>query len=98
MMMKFCKNFGFENFQSLKDITRKRLENDINREYELEKEEKVIDYIIKENPFEPPKSLIQMHLESIINSLKNSGKNEFENDEKLQELYLNYAVWRAKGR
>jgi len=92
----FAKNFGFENFQSLKDITRKRLENDINREYELEKEEKVIDYIIKENPFEPPKSLIQMHLESIINSLKNSGKNEFENDEKLQELYLNYAVWRAK--
>lgn len=92
----FAKNFGFENFQSLKDITRKRLENDINREYDFEKEEKVIDYIIKENPFEPPKSLVQMHLESIINSLKNSGRNEFDNDEKLKELYLNYAVWRAK--
>jgi len=40
-----------------------------------------------------------MHLESIINSLKNSGKNEFENDEKLQELYLNYDCFgEQKGR
>ncbi|MEO0237085.1 MAG: trigger factor [candidate division WOR-3 bacterium] len=92
----FAKNFGFESFQSLKDITKKRLENDINRDYELEKEEKVINYIIEQNPFDPPKSLVQMHLESILNSLKNSGRKEFENDEKLQELYLNYAVWRAK--
>lgn len=92
----FAKNFGFENFQSLKDITRKRLENDINRDYELEKEEKILNYIIEQNPFDPPKSLVQMHLESILNSLKNSGRKEFENDEKLQELYLNYAIWRAK--
>ncbi len=92
----FAKNFGFENYESLKEITRKRLENDFEKDYELQKEEKIIDYLIEKNNFDVPDSLVLMHLESIKNSLNKNDKKDLSDDKKLDELYKNYALWRAK--
>ena len=90
----FAKKIGLETVQQLKDITKERLEKDFNKDFELHKEEDIINNLIEKNPFEPPMSLVEMHLESILEMIKKNEKEEITDD--IREIYKNYAAWRAK--
>ncbi|MDD3803144.1 MAG: trigger factor [bacterium] len=92
----FAKKLGFNSYAEIFEMTKKRIERDFERDFELERDELVINKLIEKNLFEVPETLILMHLEAIINSMKKQNKNEINDDSKLREIYMNYAVWRAK--
>jgi trigger factor len=92
----FAKKLGFGAYSEIFEMTKKRIEKDFDRDFELERDELVINNLIEKNAFEVPETLILMHLESIVNSLKKQNKDELKDDQKLREVYMNYAVWRAK--
>lgn len=92
----FAKKLGFASYQEIFDMTKKRIERDFERDFEFERDELVINSLIEKNPFEVPETLILMHLEAIVNSLKKQNRDDLKDDDKLREVYMNYAVWRAK--
>lgn len=89
----FAKKLGVDSYDMLRDLTKKRLENDFNRDFDLKKEERIVDFLIEKNPFNAPQSLVITHLESVLRSLK---KDEDEVTEEMVNMYKGYAEWRAK--
>ena len=94
MNEEFAKNFGMNNMEQVKTAVRNNMKNEADRDYKLRKEEALFNYLIEKNPFNVPKTLIEAHMQSIIEGM---GQKNAENmDEKMKEIYAPYAEWRAK--
>ncbi|MDY6856244.1 MAG: trigger factor [Thermodesulfobacteriota bacterium] len=63
----FAKDLGeFENLNELEKKVEERLENKMKMKTESDLREKVLDKLIKENPFEVPVSMVNQHLQYMI--------------------------------
>ncbi|MDY6787598.1 MAG: trigger factor, partial [candidate division WOR-3 bacterium] len=91
---KFAENFGMKNMKQMKEAVKNSLQNQFDKDYEAQKEEKVIDSIIEKNPFEVPDSLINAHLKSLVNNIMRGEDTEITEEKK--KVYGPYAEWRAK--
>ncbi|MFO8062378.1 MAG: trigger factor [bacterium] len=91
---KFAENFGMKNMKQMREAVKNSLQNKFDKDYEAQKEEKVIDSIIEKNPFEVPGSLINAHLKSLVNNIMRGEETEIT--EEMKKIYGPYAEWRAK--
>ena len=94
MNEKFAENFGMKNMKQMREAVKNSLQNQFDKDYEAQKEEKVIDSIIEKNPFEVPDSLINAHLKSLVNNIMRGEDTEIT--EEMEKVYGPYAEWRAK--
>lgn len=91
---KFAENFGMKNMEQMREAVKNSLQNQFDKDYEAQKEEKLIDSIIEKNPFEVPDSLINAHLKSLVNNIMRGEETEIT--EEMKKVYGPYAEWRAK--
>ncbi|PIP13395.1 MAG: trigger factor [bacterium (Candidatus Stahlbacteria) CG23_combo_of_CG06-09_8_20_14_all_34_7] len=92
----FVKKLGFKSYLEIFDMTKRQIEIDFDRDFEFERDKLTMNNLIEKNQFEVPETLILMHFEAIVNSLRKQGKEKIKDDQKMKEIYINYAIWRAK--
>lgn len=86
----FAKGFGFNSLSYLTDQIELEIRVQKEREAKLKAENQLINFLISENPFDVPKSLVAVYLQPLI---KQAGKEINDETKKaLEEI----AVWRAK--
>jgi trigger factor len=78
----FAKDLGYENLDALRNKLKEELEKGEKRRSEREVEEQLIRHLIDENPFEPPSSLVELHLDSVSRTPEERRKH------RSQAIYL----------
>ncbi len=97
----FAKDVGeFETLDDLKQKIRQDLEIKMQQDFDHQLEHQIIDEIIKSNPFDIPKSMVDTYLDEWVKRYKESygAQGEDIDEEKLREDYRPIAIWNIKWR
>jgi trigger factor len=88
----FAKRVGeqFSGMEALREKIKQDMENDEEKRFEHEIEERVIDNIIATQPFEVPEAMIENYLASIIDEDRRRRPNVPDDDEREREIRENY--------
>ncbi len=91
----FVKNLGddsLETLAQLKEKIRKDLEIDLKNRAEQTFRTRLIDELLKENPFDVPPGMVDNYLDRIIQDYKQQTNNEQVDEEALREQYRVTAI------
>ena len=91
----FVKNLGndtIETLAQLKEHVRKDIEINLRKRIEDTFTNRVIDELLKENPFEVPPSMVDNYLDNLIKDYKKQVPNQEVDEEKIREQYRATAI------
>jgi trigger factor len=88
----FAKDVGdYDSLENLKNEISKGLEEEVKVKNEKEKHSLILQYIIKENPFELPESFINEYVNDMIKQEQKKNPNMSPEDyQKLKQIYGQY--------
>lgn len=91
----FAKSFGFNSLAELTQQVEQELKSQKEREAKIKTENQIINSLIKENPFDTPKSIVAAYLRPL---LERAGKDpELDSgDDETRKALEEIAIWRAK--
>lgn len=90
-----AKNLQEENIETLnqlKDILRKNIQTNLQRRSLQQFNNRLIDELLKENPFDVPESMIKHYLEHMVQDLKRKYPNEKFDETLVHERYRPEAI------
>ncbi len=91
----FVKSLGdekLETVEQLEEKIRKNLEQDLQYRIDQMLRGRVIDALLKENPFDVPNSMVEHYLEHIIADIKQKSKGERIDEDYLRQTYRPQAI------
>jgi len=72
----FAKDLGYENLNTLREKLKKELKKREELRSEREVEDELIRHLIDKNPFEPPSSLVRLHLDRMSSTPEERRKHQ----------------------
>ncbi len=86
----FARNFGLKSLSELETQTKEMLKKEKEKDSKAKIDTQIINSLIKDNSFDPPRIIVGAYLEPLI---KRVGK---EMDDKTRKNLEEIAIWRAK--
>lgn len=88
----FAKSIGeYENVETLKDAIKKQLENELNRRSEDKLHQRLVDELIKNNPFDLPPLMVDNYLQTWFEDVKKESKRDL-NEQELKQRNRPFAI------
>lgn len=91
----FVKNMQDESIQTMDQLKERiniNLQNDINRRSREQFVSRLIDELLKENPFDAPASMVDHYLEHLVEDIKKQSKGQKVDEENVRKNYRAYAI------
>ena len=91
----FVKELNEENIETLEDlkaVIRKNLQQDLEQRSHEVFVNRLIDELLKENPFEVPESMVDHYLDHIVNDLKQRSQGQPIDEREIRESYRAQAI------
>ncbi|MFQ5602624.1 MAG: trigger factor [bacterium] len=85
----------FETLEELKNDLKNRLEKQAQHDARRQLKHRLIDEILKKNPFDLPEVVIDNYLDALLENAKRNAREEFD-EEMLRQRYRPDAVWNLK--
>ena len=83
---------NIKNLSQLKERMRKNIELDIANRSEQIFQQRLIDELLKENPFEVPPTMVENYLQEMIKDIKKQSKEQSIDEESLRKEYRVSAI------
>lgn len=87
----FAKDLGYESLEALKEGIRRDLEQEPDREVR----DQVVGYLVENNSFEVPESMLRTYLDRLVANTKKSSKEPID-EEELRRQYRQIAIDQIK--
>ncbi len=81
-----------QNLQQLRDRIRENMQRDFNRRSENIFQNRLIDELLKENPFEVPPSMVENYLDHLVQDIKKQSKDKQIDEESVRKEYRTSAI------
>lgn len=91
-----AKDAGFENLEGLENEIRRYIAAKMQQEFDEDLKNRLIDTLLKNNPFEVPPGLIDQLLDRLVEKLKASPENGQIDEAATREKYRPLAIWNIK--
>ena len=91
----FVKNMQDESIQTLDQLKERiniNLQSDIDRRGREQFVSRLIDELLKENPFDAPVSMVDHYLEHLVEDIKKQSKDQKVDEENVRKNYRAYAI------
>jgi trigger factor len=91
----FVKNLQDDSITTLDQLKERidlNLKNDIEKRSREQFVSRLIDELLKENPFDAPNSMVDHYLEHLVEDIKNQSKGEKVDEETVRKNYRAYAI------
>lgn len=91
----FVKNMHDESIQTLDQLKERiniNLQSDIDRRGREQFVSRLIDELLKENPFDAPVSMVDHYLEHLVEDIKKQSKDQKVDEENVRKNYRAYAI------
>lgn len=90
----FAKGVGFNSLVELTQQIEQELKSQKEKEAKIKIETQIVNELIKDNPFEPPKSIVVSYLYPLLDQIKKEGQHQI--DDETRKALEEIALWRAK--
>lgn len=93
---KFAKEFGFNSLTDLTSQIEDELKKEKEREAKIKAENQILNLLIEDNPFEPPRSIVGAYLQPLLERAGKESGQGGEIDDETRKAIEEIAIWRAK--
>ncbi|MFQ5630110.1 MAG: trigger factor, partial [bacterium] len=86
----------YESIDELKESLKKSIAESMQKRFDDQLHQILIDEIIKSNPFDLPQGMVTRYLDNLVERLKDSAKNGDIDETAIRENYKPGAIWSIK--